>query len=401
MSENDKELTIHVVATNDAMVSNLQQVFSKRPGKKPIVYMTRVDHELRLNRINLEKDNILIIDSEKISQFDIEDMALLHKERIHPYIIYLASSWTENQLIDLMRVGVNEIIHLPLNGSSQDLLDAIERIQKRVNIAVSSKPKGKIISCISSKGGAGATMIAINLAYLLSQKFQKKILFIDLHLQYGDSSYYLSDTIASSNVAEIVTQPYLNSVTIAASAIQVADNLYLLPSSNSIEKSSNIQADHIDTLLTVAAYEYDYVFIDLNYVLTSNSIRALDRSELIYIITQPTLAYLKSLVNLLGVFSELSYPEKKIKIVMNKCDVDAALPIEKVNEIINRKVYAEIPFDLSAVDESINAGVPIVKMFHLNKVSKAIEALANFTEGKNLVEKPESMLSQIFHLNKG
>jgi pilus assembly protein CpaE len=401
MSENNKELTINVVATNETMISNLQQVFLRRTGNKPIIYMTRFDNELRLNRINLEKDNILIIDSEYISQSDLDDIALLHKERVHPIIIYLASSWTEDQLIDLMRVGVNEVIHLPLNGTSQDLLDAIERIQKKVNIAVASKPKGKIISCISSKGGAGATMVAINLAYTLSQKFNKKILFIDLHLQYGDSSYYLSDMIASSNVAEIVTQPYLNSVTIAASAIQVADHFYLLPSSNSIEKSSNIQAHHIDTLLSVASYEYDYVFVDLNYVLTSNSIRALDRSELIYIITQPTLAYLKGLVNLLSVFSELSYPDQRIKIVMNKCDIEAALPISKVNEIINRKVFAEIPFDLSAVDESINAGVPIVKMFHLNKVSKAIEVLANLTEGKNLVEKPESMLSQLFNLNKG
>jgi MinD-like ATPase involved in chromosome partitioning or flagellar assembly len=87
--------------------------------------------------------------------------------------------------------------------------------------------------------------------------------------------------------------------------------------------------------------------------------------------------------------------------VMNKCDIEAALPISKINEIINRKVFAEIPFDLSVVDESINAGIPIVKMFNQNKVSKAIEALANLTEGKNLVEKPESMLSQIFNLNKG
>ncbi|SMC30888.1 AAA family ATPase [Polynucleobacter kasalickyi] len=398
MKNINKQLIINVVASNEEMVKNLQQVFARKPSNDEYIYLTRFDHELRLNRINIEKSNILIVDSEQISQKDLDDISLLNKERIPPTIIYLATAWSEDQLIELMRAGVNEVIHLPLNGTSEDLLDAIERIRQKANIASYYKQRGKIISCISCKGGAGATMVGVNMAYLLSEKYDKKVLFIDLHPQYGDAAYYLTDTIAASNVADIVAQPYLNSVTIAAAAIQVSDNYYLLPSSNSIEKSSGIQPHHIDTLLSVAAYEYDYIFLDVSYTLDSIAMRALDRSDLIYIITQPTLAYLKALVNIYSVFSELSYPSQRMKLVMNKCDVDAALPVEKINQLFSRKVDSEIPYESSVVDESLNAGIPIVKMAKMNAVSHAIENLVNTLEGNNIAEKSESIISKIFHL---
>ena len=43
-------------------------------------------------------------------------------------------------------------------------------------------------------------------------KYKKRVLYVDLHSQYGDAAYYLTDTPGPSNLAEIVSQPYMNSV---------------------------------------------------------------------------------------------------------------------------------------------------------------------------------------------
>jgi pilus assembly protein CpaE len=398
MDTKSKSLNISIIATNDEMIKNLQQVFLINASADQFIYMTRIEKDLRLNRIDVDKSNILIIDSEKISQQDLDDIGLLNQERIHPIVIYLSTGWTQENLIDLMRAGINEIIHLPLNGTSKELLDAIERIRQKSYIASSYKAKGKVISFVSAKGGAGATLIAINLAYLLSDKYKRKVLYVDLHLQYGDAAYYLTDTSGPSNLAEIVSQPYMNSVTIASAAIQVADNYYLLPASNSIEKSSKIQPHHIDNLLTVSSAEYDFVILDISPSFDSVGMRALDRSDFIYVVAQPILNYLKALINLLGIFTELSYARQRIKVVMNKCDVDSGLSMDKVMDLIGRQVDANIPYDILAVDESINSGIPIVKTSKSSEVSIAIEELCEDLLGIERMPKNESVLSKILHL---
>ena len=401
MDTKSKALNITIIATSDEMIKNLQQVFSLNASSDQFIYMSRIDKDLRINRMDVDKTNILIIDSETISKDDLDAISLLNQERVHPIVIYLASGWTQDNLIDLMRAGVNEIIHLPLNGTSKELLDAVERIRQKSYIASSYKAKGKIISFVSAKGGAGATLIAINLAYLLSDKYKKKVLYVDLHLQYGDAAYYLTDTPGPSNLAEIVSQPYMNSVTIASAAIQVADNYYLLPAANSIEKSSKIQPHHVDNLLTVASAEYDFVLLDVSPSLDSVGMRALDRSDLIYIVSQPTLNYLKALINLLGIFTELNYARQRIKVVMNKYDVDSGLSPDRVVDRIGREVDIKVPYDLLAVDDSINSGIPIVKTSKSSEVSFAIEGLCEDLLDIEKSPKNESMLSKIFHLKVG
>jgi pilus assembly protein CpaE len=401
MNKAVKELNIGVIASTNEVIKSLEQVFSKNANIDNLLYLKRIDNELRLNRIDTAKTDILIVDSIAIAQSDLDDLSLLNQEKSHPAMIYLASNWTEQHLIDLMRSGVQDIVHLPLNGSSQDLLDAVERIRQKTEIAKRSKAKGKIISVMPCKGGAGATFICVNLAYQLAEKYNQRVLLIDLHTQYGDAAYYLTDSLAAGNVADVVTQPYLNSVTIASAAMQVAENYYLLPAANSIEKSAKIQSHQIDTLLTVAASEYDYVLLDLSSSLDVLSTRGIDRSDYVYLVSQPTLNFLKALINTLNLFKELDYPNSQIRLVMNQFDMDAALSGEKITQLLSRDVDNQIPYDGAAVDESINAGIPIVKMNPTNRVSLAIDEMTNILLERKVTAKTESFITKILPFKLG
>ena len=158
---------------------------------------------------------------------------------------------------------------------------------------------------------------------------------------------------------------------------------------------------HIDTILTVASSEYDYIFLDVNYALDSIAMRALDRSDIVYVVTQPTLAYLKSLINMLGIFSELSYPNERIKILMNKFDLESALTDEQIHRLINREADIQVPYDSSEVDDSINAGIPLVKLTKSNPVSQSIEHLAVTLLNGKVEPKAENIISKILHLKVG
>lgn len=401
MNTTAKELNVCVIASSNDVIRSLEHIFANNINLDNFVYLNRIDGELRLNRIDLDKTDVLIVDSDQVAQEDLSDLSLLSHEKNYPALIYLAASWTEQHLIDLMRSGIQDIIRLPLNGSSQDLLDAIERIRQKATTMKRNKVKGKIISFMPCKGGAGATFIGVNLAYQLAEKYGQRILFLDLHSQYGDAAYYLTDSLAAGNVADVVIQPYLNSVTIASAAIQVAENYYLLPAANSIEKFAKIQSHQIDTLLTVAASEYDYIILDLGSSLDGLSTRAIDRSDFVYLVTKPILNYLKALINTLNLFSELGYASMQTRVVMNQSDMDTALSNDKMTQLLNREINAQIPYDSVAVDESINAGIPLIKMSPTNKVSVAIDEMACILLGRELASKSESFITKILPFKIG
>ena len=77
METKSKQLNISIIATNDEMIKNLQQVFTLNASNDQFIYLTRIDKSLHLNRIDIDKTNILIIDSQNISQEESEFIQLL------------------------------------------------------------------------------------------------------------------------------------------------------------------------------------------------------------------------------------------------------------------------------------------------------------------------------------
>jgi pilus assembly protein CpaE len=141
--------------------------------------------------------------------------------------------------------------------------------------------------------------------------------------------------------------------------------------------------------------------LDLSNSLDALSTRAIDRSDLVYIVTQPTLNYLKALISMLGVFSELSYASAQIKVIMNEFDKDAALSKEKIGQLLNQEISIQIPLDTLSVDESINAGVPLVKMMTNNPVALTIDDVANEILGQRAPIRTESFISKILPFKFG
>ena len=60
-------------------------------------------------------------------------------------------------------------------------------LAKKIN-EVKEEKKSKIISFYSSKGGVGKTVLAANSAVVYGDVYKKKILVLDLDVQYGDVS---------------------------------------------------------------------------------------------------------------------------------------------------------------------------------------------------------------------
>ena len=171
-----------------------------------------------------------------------------------------------------MRNGVREVVELPLSANS--LHEAIDRILSQQR--ESSREEGKILSFISCKGGSGTTFIADNLAYALASVSNKKVLLIDLNLQFGDAALFLSDAQPSMTLADLCRQIHrLDAALLDSSLIHVTPSFGILPASGEPDPYDTIRPEQIDAILHLARQEYDFVFIDLGRQINGIVIRAL------------------------------------------------------------------------------------------------------------------------------
>lgn len=387
-------MKIAVIASTPERLHELQEILERAAGEDQFVFLQRHGREIHLDRVDLFSTNILILDSENVAADDLRVIANCTREHVNPAILYLCGTHSETELLDLMRSGVTEVVNLPL--ISAELRDAIERIRARHYISSAYRPRGKVISFISCKGGAGATFIAANLGYALATECHQKVLLIDLHMQYGDASFYLTDNLSHSTLADIVKQSGLDSTVVATASLQITPDYFLLQAPESPEKAAGIQPQHIDNLLTVAIQDYDFVIVDLPLTLDALSMKALDRSDRVFPVMQPMVPYLRAMGNLLHLFSMLGYDAHKVSVLLNRTDQTLSLSMSRMEDVIQKKIDRLIPNDFIHAGESSNTGLPILKVSADSPISISLREMAKDLSGVALASHKQNLFSKLF-----
>lgn len=367
-------MKIAAIASSPESLIRIKEILETNASQDQFVFLERRDGDLDIDRLDLFSTNILVVDSETVSKSDLKTISSCTNEHANPAIIYATSNPQDGQMLDLMRAGVMEVIGFPVSQS--ELLEAIERLRARRYISSSYRPRGKILSFISAKGGAGATFIAGNLGYALASVCKQKVLFIDLHMQFGDAAFYLVESAGPSTLTDVISQTGLDSSVIASATTQVAENYYLLQAPDSPDKAVGIKPQHIDNLLTVAIQDYDFVIVDLPMEIEAITMKVLDRSDKIYVVFQPVVSYLRALAKVLHLFTLLGYESRKIGTVLNRMDKAVAISLDKMEDAIQKPIDWVFPNDFLNATESVNTGIPIQKLQAHIPLSDTFTAMA-------------------------
>lgn len=387
-------MKIAVIASSAELLINVKEMLEKDPDHDQFVFLQRRDDDIYLERLDLFSTNVLILDGGGASTSDLKAITACTREHANPAIIYASSDRSESRLIEFMQAGISEVINYPVDPS--ELHEAIERLRTRRHIASSYHPRGRILSFLSSKGGAGATLIAGNLGYSIATHCDKKVLFIDLHMQFGDAAFYLTETNEGSTLADIAGQAGLDSSVIASATVKISDTYYLLRAPDSPEKAAGITPQHIDNLLTVAIQDFDFVIADLPRIVDAMSMKVLDRSDTIFTVLQPVIPYIRSAAKILQLFSMLGYEENKVSTILNRMDKGVSISLSKIEDSIQKPIDWIFPNDFANCMESVNTGIPLQKLQANTEFSEALNDMAEIISGANHKEKKLSFFSKLF-----
>ena len=161
----------------------------------------------------------------------------------HTMVILLCTNQTSDFLINAMRAGVREVLPSPV--TKEALVGAVVRVEQKMGLGTARREQGRILAFIPCKGGSGATFVATNLGFQLASE-NRRVLLIDLNLQFGDAVLFVHDRNPSHNLAEVARNiQRLDASFLAASVVQVTPNYSVLAAPDDPAQSIEVKPEHI------------------------------------------------------------------------------------------------------------------------------------------------------------
>ncbi len=328
---------------------------------------------------DLASANVLVLDQPSVEGGDLERLERL--SQLYPrmaFILLCPQQHSPAFLIQAMRAGVREVLASPV--SSATLYPAIQRIEEKLDHQYQAN--GKVLAFVSCKGGSGATFLATNLGYALAMQGKARVALIDLNLQFGDASLFVSDQKPLATVADVARQIHrLDSSFLASSMLNVTPNYGVLAAPEDPTHANDVKPEHIDVILRLARRQYDFVLLDVGRSLDAVSIRALDQADMIFPILQTTLPYIRDGKRLLGIFRSLDYRNDKIHLIVNRHEKGNDIKLHDLEAAYGVKIFRTIPNHYGAAAASVNQGVPILKLARSSPISKSLQEFAKSLAG--------------------
>ncbi len=367
-------MKIIVISPNKTLKEQIRQHLQTIDSDREIILFDNGIQKLA-QIADQEQPEIIILED---SDHGLNNLKSLEQVSLHypaTALIVLSENASSEFLMGAIRSGVSDVLHLPLVPA--DLQLAVTRVENKLKQASTSKKVGKVIAFIASKGGSGATFLACNLAYILAAIHNEKVALLDLNLQFGDAALFVSDQIPSNTLADVSSNiSRLDASLLASSMVAVLPNFGLLAAPEDAERAVEVKPAHIDALLKLTKNQYDYVILDIGRTLNATSVKALDHADMIFLVLQENLPFIRDSKRLIAALHSLGYDRDKVYLIINRHEKGGDISIEDVEATLNKKVFKSIPNSYEAVSASVNQGVPMLKIAKHDSVTKALQEMA-------------------------
>ena len=326
-------------------------------------------------------------------------------ERINLYIpgvsvIIMSVQGDQEYLRKAMMAGARSYLNKPF--SSDELIHTINslyqitgRKQHYPEAQEIAPPKCEIVTVFGTKGGVGKTTLAVNLAMHLAKK-KKKVVLLDLDLQFGDVAIFLN-LYPKHTIAELIQEGDSFDLDLLENYLTPHDSgLKVLAAPGRPEYAELITAAHAEEIINVLKAEYDYIIVDTPPLFNDINLAVLDMCTQVLLVLGMDLATIKNTKLSLEVLTILNHRDK-IKLILNRASDDIGITIAQAEETLDFDVMAKVPSEGRVVVPALNEGIPFVVSNPTSKASMAVQKLADIImQGKKNQKIPRKRSKKMF-----
>ena len=300
-----------------------------------------------------------------------------HMRRVRPSAKLVAVSAvsppTQALLLEAMRSGVQEFLSKPVH--EDDLKVMLSRFAGEV-VTPDRPSLNKLVVVMGSKGGVGATTVAVNLGVQLSVYAKKRValldfarplgnahLLLDLHPQFGVRD-------AMDNLDRLDTH-FLDGLLISHST-----GLRVLAGTTQPEQWQAIKLDALERIVNVAQASSDMVVVDMGPQFGSEWASMLKMARMILVVAEANVPSLWTLQRRLAALKGFGIESERARLILNRWHQDDDSVLKGIQKEFNQPVFARIPNDFRKASASVNLGTPLLENAKNNGLSARYRQIA-------------------------
>jgi len=314
-----------------------------------------------------KKADIILMDINMPIMNGLEATRIICEKYPQVRVIIMSVQQESEYLKKAMLAGAKAYLMKPVD--IDELVDTIKTTYERYQFLDTAAPAkapqthhAEVISFFSAKGGVGKSMIALNSALLMHDKLGKKVMLVDLDLQFGDialmvnkqNELTIKEMFDDSPIKTMEdVQPYIHSY---------KSGVDMLFAPKDPESAEYISKDQINEVIELLKKHYDVIIIDTGVNYDEVTLNALDHSDRVVIVTNLEVTGLKNTKLSLRVMQSLNYDHQKVKILVNMTNDKFGVTKANVQKAFNYDVIGYLPEDIKLVRNATNTGIPLAQV---------------------------------------
>ncbi len=302
--------------------------------------------------------------------------------------ILVAELITTDLLQTALRSGVRDVLAHPVD--SEALGVAIDRVAATLPPvgAVAPGPTvgeptlpatehGRVVTVFSTKGGAGKSVIATNLAIAMARRSDKPVVLVDADLQFGDVAVMLKLAPRHTIVDAVGSLDRLDQTLLQQLMLRhEPSGLWILPAPLEPSFADQISAEEVVQIIEVLRTFCGHVIVDTPAYFNEVVLGLIEQSDDVLLVAGMDIPNIKNVKIGLQTLRLLNVPATKLKLILNRANSKVKLDVGEVERTLQIKAEVLVPSDI-VVPQSVNKGVPFVLDNAKSGVAKSIEQLAD------------------------
>lgn len=313
------------------------------------------------------------------------------KDTSHEASLIVFGNESDNGALKIaLRIGAADFI------SDKATLDELTPLLQNVaEEKIANRNLGELVVFLNTKGGAGASMLALNSAITVAKERPNEVLLVDLDMQFGviedylnvQSSYGLADAIA--NVSD------LDDVSLGGLVTKHESGLHVIGFKRDSSHENFEKASQISKLIPIFRECYPYVFIDLSRGVDRMFGSVISPATKLFLVTQQNLVAIKNTTQIMKALTfEFGVSRESVEIIVNRYENRQSIKLKDIQDTVGSVPIHTVPNEFKVAIESANLGRPFIQAKKSSSMSKSVRDLA-----KTLLpaeEKKKGWLKRLF-----
>ncbi|OIN25713.1 AAA family ATPase [Vibrio barjaei] len=289
-----------------------------------------------------------------------------------------------------LRVGASD--YLSDNCSMADLLPLLRQIAEQ---KIVRRKMGELFLFVNTKGGNGASTIAMNVAIELADNHPGEVLLIDIDTQFGLLAEYLDLSPKYGMLDAIDSLSELDEASLSGFVTEYDNKLHTIGFATGQGSAAIDHMEEIQKIVPLFRQFYKYIVIDYSRGIEPAFANLVTPATRVFLVIQQNYMSLKNANQLVRSLKfDFGHDEKSIELIVNRYEKGQSITIKDIENTIPKLDIQLIPNDFKVANESANLGKPVMNFKKRSAISKALQKFSGSLQPEESTNK--GWLSKLF-----